>query len=151
MSLHRLVAAALLSTAAVACAASAPPPVTLTAGEVAQASAPPAPAAAPPATPELPADAGKLVCRAARADIGTVELYLTWTNGTAKGLLRTTAPSGNVTQVRVGAESSQGVIVVDDLLSGDLVEHAAVVRNHVGKRLLRLNGAGSWLTCTYDA
>ena len=148
MSPLRLLTAALLSTMAFACASPPPAQATLTAADIAKLKEPPAPKDTTP--PAMPEDAGKLACHATSRDEGQVELYLKWENGSAKGVLRTTAPSGNVTQRNVGADSHNGIIVVDDLLSADLVEHAAVVRNLDGKRLMRLNG-GRWLTCTYQS
>ena len=144
----RLLAAALLSTMAFACASDPPAQATLTAADIAKLKAPPAPKDSTP--PPMPEDAGKLACRATARDQGEVVLYLKWENGSAKGVLRTTAPSGNVTQLNVGADSHNGITVVDDVLSGDLVEHAAIVRNQDGKRSMRLNG-GTWLTCTYES
>jgi type IV pilus biogenesis protein CpaD/CtpE len=142
----RILTAAFLATSLFACASDPPAQVTLTAADMVKPAAvaeAPAPKEAPPA---IPAEAGDLVCRVTTKTEGNVELYLKWTNGSAKGVLRTVAPSGNVTTQNVGADSYQGLIVVDDVLSGDLVEHAAVVRNHDGKRSIRLNGT-TWLTC----
>lgn len=148
-SLHSLLAVA-LSTLAFACASEPPATATLTAADVAKIrEAQSQPKAAPvPVTTDVPED-GKLVCHAARADRGSYELYLKWTNGTAKGVLRDIAPSGNVTTTNVGADSHGGVTVVDELFNGDLAEHAAIVKNHDGKRLMRVNGTGAWLVCTY--
>lgn len=134
---------------AFACASDPPAQATLTAADIAKLKEPPAPKDTTP--PPMPEDAGKLACRATSRDQGTVELYLKWENGSAKGVLRTTAPSGNVTQLNVGADGHNGITVVDDVLSGDLVEHAAIVRNQDGKRIMRLNGASTWLTCTYES
>ena len=145
----RLLAAALLSTMAYACASPPPAQATLTAADIAKLKEPPAPKDNAP--PPMPEDAGKLACRAASRDEGTTELYLKWENGSAKGVLRTTAPSGNVTMLNVGADSHNGVTVVDDVLTGDLVEHAAVVKSQDGKRVIHLHGASAWLTCTYES
>lgn len=148
----RLPLAFALSSLAFACASEPPATATLSAADVAKIREEAAhPKAAPlPTGGEVPDD-GKLVCRAPRADRGSYELRLTWTNGTAKGVLRDIAPSGNVTTTNVGADSHGGITVVDELFNGDLAEHAAIVKNHEGKRLMRVNGTGAWLVCTYDS
>lgn len=146
----RLALLAGLSSLACACASDPPATATLSAADVAKIrEAQGKPKAAPvPVTTDVPED-GKLVCHATRPDRGSYELYLKWTNGTAKGVLRDIAPSGNVTTTNVGADSHGGVTVVDELFNGDLAEHAAIVKNQDGKRLMRVNGAGAWLVCTY--
>lgn len=146
----RLPLAFALSSLAFACASEPPATATLSAADVAKIREENAhPKAAPlPTEGEVPED-GKLVCHATRPDRGSYELYLKWTNGTAKGVLRDIAPSGNVTKTNVGADSHGGITVVDELFNGDLAEHIAIVKNDDGKRLMRVNGAGPWLVCTY--
>ncbi len=89
--------------------------------------------------PAMPA--GSLVCRAKTTFEGNVELYLEWKNGTAKGILRRVAPSGDVHVQRVTAEHYKGAIIADDVASTDLVVHAAMVQAHHNKPHIRL---GDW-------
>ena len=102
--------------------------------------------AAAPAAVDAPE--GELVCRTASND-GTSELYLTWTGNEARGTLRTIAPSGAVTDLKVRAERNNARIIADDVGSTDLVSHAAVVAEQNGKRRIRLEEMGSarWATC----
>jgi len=81
------------------------------------------------------------VCRTKTSAEGTTELFLDWNGAAAKGVLRRTAPSGNVTLTNVRAERYNGQIIADDTQSTDLVVHAAAVREQGGKRLIRL---GDW-------
>jgi hypothetical protein len=84
---------------------------------------------------------GELVCRAKTQFEGTVELYLDWKNGSAKGIVRRVAPSGEVHITKVHAEKYKEAIIADDPASNDLVVHAATVQTHNGKNHIRL---GDW-------
>jgi hypothetical protein len=84
---------------------------------------------------------GELVCRAKTQLEGTVELYLDWKNGSAKGIVRRVAPSGEVHITKVNAEKYKEAIIADDPRSQDLVVHAAMVQMHNGKNHIRL---GDW-------
>ena len=84
---------------------------------------------------------GHLVCRAESIHEGKIELYLDWKDSGASGTLRRRAPSGDVSEVKVHAERVKGAIVADDVMSRDLVVHAAMVREHKGRTYVRL---GDW-------
>lgn len=84
---------------------------------------------------------GELVCRAKTQFEGTVELYLDWKNGAAKGIVRRVAPSGDVHVTKVTAEKYKDAIVADDPASNDLAVHAAMVQMHNGRNHIRL---GDW-------
>jgi len=101
--------------------------------------------AAPTIAEERPA--GELVCRIDGPE-GKAELYLDWKKSSATGVLRIVAPSGNVTEHKVEAERYQGMIIADDIHSRDLVVHAATVRDHEGKRYMRIGEwSQSWTAC----
>jgi len=85
--------------------------------------------------------AGHLVCRASSLSDGRVEIYLDWKDSGASGTLRRRAPSGEITEQKLHAERIKGAIVADDVLSHDLVVHAAMVREHKGRTYVRL---GDW-------
>jgi hypothetical protein len=90
---------------------------------------------------------GDLVCHVTTREQGTVELYLTWKGGEGKGTLRRLAPSGNLTETKIHAERVQGAIVADDVLSHDLVVHAAMVKEHKGKKYVRTEESKTWVAC----
>lgn len=119
--------------------AAAPASTTVTAAEVA-----PEPAAprefSPPAKKD-PAPEGQLVCRTQSRDDGTTELYLTWKDDKASGTLRHIAPSGFTEDQPVRAERNKSAIIVDEPNAEDLVDHAAVVGNANGKRMMRVTGS----------
>jgi hypothetical protein len=134
----RLVSMVIVAAALAACAQARPTPTTVTAADVPAepmkvATQEAAPAAKDPAPPS---DAP--VCRTKRPGGGVTELVLEWKGEEAKGFLRTTAASGNVTTQRVQAMRHKGMIVADDLNSTDLVDHAALVRNQDGKTYILL-------------
>lgn len=105
--------------------------------------APPASRESTPRDSTFPGETpkGQLTCRAATATEGTVELYLVWGSTSASGTLRRKAQSGAITEQKVHAERVQGAIVADDVLSTDLVVHAAMIREHKGHTFVRL---GDW-------
>lgn len=95
-----------------------------------------------------PPPAGDLVCHVTTMEQGTVELYVTWNkSGEGKGTLRRIAPSGNLTEQTIHAERVQGAIVADDVLSRDLVVHAAMVKEHKGKKYVRVDDSKRWVPC----
>src|SRR5438045_2479496 len=88
-----------------------------------------------------PAPEGQLVCRAKNKLDGTAtELYLTWKGASASGTLRHVAPSGYTEDRPVRAERHKSAIIVDEPNAEDLVDHAAVVGNSNGKRVMRVTG-----------
>lgn len=93
------------------------------------------------------ADNSEVVCRTQSLDQGTQELVLHWNGSEAKGTLQQTAPSGNVTTLRLRAERHDGSIVADEINQKDLVSHAAVVRVQNGKKYMRTEGSAAWLAC----
>jgi len=141
----------LAALALVACAA----PASQTTVTAANVSASPAPVDAPvakesaaPSEARPAAPPGQLACRAETRDEGTMELYLEWNGATAKGVLRRTAPSGNVTEQNVTAERHQNVIIADDVHATDLVVHAATVADIGGKKRIRLGEwSSAWTEC----
>jgi hypothetical protein len=138
-----MLAAAVAAVALVACASPAAP-TTLTAADI---STPSAREAAKDATPGAAAE-GQLVCRTKSSAEGTTELFLEWKGTEAKGSLRRTAPSGNVTTQNVHAERYKGMIIADDTSATDLVIHAATVADHNGKQHIRLGDWKSgWAAC----
>jgi hypothetical protein len=92
---------------------------------------------------ELP---GQLVCKTSNRDDGVTELRLEWNGSSANGTIRTIAPSGEATVLRVKAERYRGMIVVDEPGQEDLVKHAAVVAPSNGKQAMRV-GSGMYATC----
>lgn len=91
---------------------------------------------------------GDLVCHVTNKELGTVELYVNWSKGgEGKGTLRRLAPSGNLTETKVHAERVQGAIVADDVLSHDLVVHAAMIRERKGQKYVRVEEAKTWTRC----
>ena len=112
-------------------------------------------AESPATVDELDAPRGQLVCRIKNLQ-GTTELFLDWNGEAAKGRLHTVTTSGMVYDQRVNAErGANGLIVVDEPGTSDLVCHAAVIAPHNGKQHIRLGGPhGSheattqpWLAC----
>ena len=85
--------------------------------------------------------AGQLVCRATSIHQGTIEVYLDWKGTSASGTLRRKMLSGNITEQKLHAEHVKGAIVADDVMSQDLVVHAAMIREHKGHTYVRL---GDW-------
>lgn len=116
--------------------------------ESSEASEPAAAAAAPEAresTPPRPD--GELACRAKTAE-GTTELYLQWKGAEAKGVLRTIAPSGAMTELHVNAQRYKQSIIADDVNASDLVAHAAtVVDDHGKKRMRSGDDEPHWADC----
>jgi hypothetical protein len=99
---------------------------------------------APPTPP------GELVCRGKSTLEGTIELYVEWSGsaGPARGTLRTTAPSGAITERPVQAEKHKAMILADAPGNVDLVSHTATVTQENGKRMVRLGEPNSpWTTC----
>jgi len=91
-----------------------------------------------------PAPEGQLVCRAKnKLDGTTTELYLTWKDAHASGTLRHVAPSGYTEDRPVRAERHKSAIIVDEPNAEDLVDHAAVVGNSNGKRVMRVTGGNT--------
>ena len=86
---------------------------------------------------------GQLVCRATSIHEGTIEVYLDWTakGGGASGTLRRKTLAGNIHEQKLHAEKMKGAIVADDVMSQDLVVHAAMLREHKGHTYIRL---GDW-------
>lgn len=87
--------------------------------------------------------AGQLVCRASSIHEGTIEVYLDWgaKGGGASGTLKRKALSGEVSEQKLHAEHMKGAIVADDVMSQDLVVHAAMLKEHKGRTYVRL---GDW-------
>ena len=84
---------------------------------------------------------GQLVCKTKGLE-GTTELFLEWKGDNAKGVLHSVKPSGMVYDQRVTAErGGNGLIIVDEPGSSDLVCHAAVIVQQNGKKHIRL-GSG---------
>jgi hypothetical protein len=81
------------------------------------------------------------VCRTQRPLEGTTELYLDWSGDVARGSLRRTSASGNVSELRVEGERHGATVVLDDPTSDDLVVHAATLRTEDGKQRIQL---GDW-------
>lgn len=109
----------------------------------------PAPREATPAAQGEPG-LGDLVCRTTTVADGTTELYLTWSEGSAKGFVRNVAPSGMVYVKPVRAERYKSMIVVDGPSEPDLASHTAVVSKSVGtgKPFMRLGDhASAWIAC----
>lgn len=92
-------------------------------------------------------DASDVTCRTHSLDQGTTELVLHWDGATAKGTLQRTAPSGNVTTLRLRAERHDDSIIADEINEKDLVSHAAVIRVQNGKRYMRTEASSAWLAC----
>lgn len=89
---------------------------------------------------------GQLVCRASSIHEGTIEVYLDWSanankGGGASGTLKRKALSGEVSEQKLHAEHMKGAIVADDVMSQDLVVHAAMLKEHKGRTYVRL---GDW-------
>jgi hypothetical protein len=93
--------------------------------------------AAPAATTDAYRPAGTLTCRT-KSEGSTAELYLTWDGPEAKGILRTVAPSGEVRDLKVRAQRASSYLIVDDIYEKDMMVHAAVLRDHGGKKYVRL-------------
>ncbi len=108
----------------------------------------PLPAPAAEAT-SVEAPPGQLACRTKDAFGVTSEVYLEWSGDQAKGVIRSVAPSGMVSERRVrGERAAGGAVVLDDPGQTDLVTHAAVLATHAGKRHVRLADAGdAWSAC----
>lgn len=110
-----------------------------TAPEVAPASEP-----APAPKAEAPKPAGKSACKISSSELGTVELFVEDHAGT----LLQVAPSGNVTTQRVRTERYKQMLIADEPNETDLVNHAAVVTEQDGKRLMRVgDNTRPWLPC----
>lgn len=99
------------------------------------------------ATSASATDGSEVVCRTQSLNEGTVELSLHWDGTSAKGTLQRTAPSGNVTTLRLRAERTADSIVADEINEKDLVTHAAVVRTQNGKKYMRTEASSAWLAC----
>ena len=95
------------------------------------------------ASPDRPP--GDLVCRTVTTAGGAHELYLEWKGGEARGVVRETAPSGMVHEKKVRAERHQGLVVADDIHTTDLVDHAAIVAERNGKKVMKIED--TWSTC----
>ncbi len=91
----------------------------------------------------IPGDrpAGQLVCRATSIHEGTIEVYLEWKGTSASGTLRRKTLAGDIQEQKLHAERMKGAIVADDVMSRDLVVHAAMIREHKGHTYVRL---GDW-------
>jgi hypothetical protein len=136
--------AATAAAGAVACAPDRPASTVLTSADV---TAKDVPTAKEEAAPAEEPPAGELVCRIDGPE-GKAELYLDWKKSSATGTLRIVAPSGNTTEHKVEAERYKGMIIADDIHSRDLVVHAATVRDHEGKRYMRIGEwSQSWMKC----
>lgn len=85
--------------------------------------------------------AGQLVCRATSIHEGTIEVYLDWKGTSASGTLRRKSLAGDISEQKLNAERIKGAIVADDVMSQDLVVHAAMLREHKGHTYVRL---GDW-------
>lgn len=147
--LFSLVIVALAASALAACAEARPAPTTVTAADV-KASEPVAEAtpAAKEAEPAPAPPSESAVCRTKRPGGGTTELVLEWSGDEAKGFLRTTGASGNVTIQKVRAQKHKGMIVADDPNAADLVDHAALVRAQDGKQYMLLSDHEQiWSVC----
>lgn len=92
-----------------------------------------------PITGERPA--GQLVCRASSVHEGQIEVYLDWKGTSASGTLRRKTLAGDVSEQKLHAERMKGAIIADDVMSQDLVVHAAMIREHKGHTYVRL---GDW-------
>lgn len=136
------------------CAARPDPstPATVTAAEIPSAT----PSEEATEQPEAPApreaaqepEGDPPVCRAKSPGGGTTELILEWKGDEAKGVLRTVAPSGNVTEQKVVAQRHKGMIVADDIHAKDLVDHAAIVRTQDGRPYILLSDHEQiWTAC----
>jgi hypothetical protein len=145
----RSISVVLVASALVACASRDAKPVSTvtTSAEVPSAEAtPPAPAPEQP-MPETkaaePASTGPAATCHLKGEFGeTIELFLDWKGDEATGQIKTTAESGEVHVQRLRAQRADGLIVADDVAEPeDLVAHAALVKDHHGKRYIRL---GSW-------
>lgn len=111
--------------------------------EAAPASREASPDVSPAKLEELP---GQLVCTTSNRDDGVTELRLEWNGPSATGTIRTVAPSGETTVLRVKAERYRGMIIVDEPGQEDLVKHAAVVAPSNGKQAMRV-GSGMYASC----
>lgn len=91
----------------------------------------------------IPGDkpAGQLVCRATSIHEGVIEVFLDWKGTGASGTLRRKSVAGDISEVKLHAERMKGAIVADDVMSQDLVVHAAMIREHKGHTYVRL---GDW-------
>jgi hypothetical protein len=107
-----------ITAANVPATTSEPAPPVAKADDVSTLSASPGPEAPP----------GQLACRAKVPLEGTIELYLTWKDGAADGVLRKITASGMAYDQKVHAEKYHGLLIVDEPHSMDLVVHAAVIR-----------------------
>lgn len=148
----RSISVVLVASALVACASRDAKPVSTvtTSAEVPSAEVAPAPAPAPTeeAKPEVKAAAAEVpagpaaTCRL-KGEFGeSIELFLDWKGDEATGQIKTTAQSGEVHVQRLRAQRADGLIVADDVAEPeDLVAHAALVKDHHGKRYIRL---GAW-------
>ncbi len=150
----RSILALAAALALAACASPRAASTTLTAADArdaepaARESAPEAAPAAAPAATAVDAPPGQLVCRTKDAFGVTSEVYLEWSGDGARGVIRSTAPSGMVSERRVHGERTRDSIVLDDPGQTDLVTHAAVLRTQAGKQHVRLADAGdAWSTC----
>jgi hypothetical protein len=91
---------------------------------------------------------GQLACKSRSMAEGKAELYLDWNGSSARGTLRREAPSGMVSVQNIRAERYKGMVIADDTLSTDLVVHAATLREHNGKKYIRLGDyKQAWLAC----
>jgi hypothetical protein len=124
-------------------------PASLTAAQVPSRESAPSRDDAPPAAPsKADAPAGQLVCRATSAADGTTELWIDWSGESAKGRLRTQAPSGLVYEEPVTAERHGNLIVADEPNAADVSVHAATVVLDGGKKRMRLGDRSRpWSPC----
>lgn len=119
-------------------------------GDEAAQAAPAPREAAPAAQAQGEPGLGDLVCRTKTVADGTTELYLTWSEGTAKGFVRNVAPSGMVYVKPIHAERYKSMIVVDGPSEPDLASHTAVVSKSVGtgKPFMRVGDhSNAWIAC----
>jgi hypothetical protein len=86
-----------------------------------------------------------LVCRSVGAGGGETELFLDWAGSEATGVLREVAPSGMVHEKKVRAERHDNVVIADDIYEKDLVNHAAIVGERGGKKVMKVDD--SWSRC----
>ena len=138
----RSISVVLVASALVACASRDAKPVsTVTTSAEVPPSTPVEEAKPEPKAAEVPSGPAA-TCRI-KGEFGEVtELFLDWKGDEATGQIKTTAQSGEVHVQRLRAQRADGLIVADDVAEPeDLVAHAALVKDHHGKRYIRL---GSW-------
>jgi hypothetical protein len=145
-------AVALMSTA---CASPRPAAnaTSTTSAEVAARSASPAvekmtpePSAPAPSHAD-PDPAGQLVCRA-NVDGNDVRLFLDWDKETARGMLRSDAPSGMIHRRAVKAERYNDRVIVDEPEPSDLTVHVATLVDRQGAKKMQLGDVSqTWWDC----